>query len=92
MQALQKYLYPGIYINLTGLGTYGLDPLMSPVILEYHFLKENWNLFIYFDMLDPSFPMCASHGRLLVTPWTIAHQAPLSTGFFRLEWIAISFL
>ena len=29
-----------------------------------------------------------------VTPWTIAHQAPLSMGFFRpeiLEWVAISF-
>ena len=30
----------------------------------------------------------------LVTPWTVAHQAPLSMGFFQariLEWIAISF-
>ena len=41
MQALQKYLYPGIYVNRTGLGTYGLDPLKSPVILEYLFIKEN---------------------------------------------------
>ena len=24
--------------------------------------------------------------RLFVTPWTVAHQAPLSTGFFRQEY------
>ena len=30
----------------------------------------------------------------LVTPWTVAHQVPLSMGFFQariLEWVAISF-
>ena len=35
-----------------------------------------------------------SHVRLCGTPWTAAHQAPLSTGFSRqehLEWVAISF-
>ena len=35
-----------------------------------------------------------SHVRLLVTPWTAAHQAPPSTGFFQarvLEWVAIAF-
>ena len=46
MQALQKYLYPGIYVNPTDLGTYGLDPLMSPVILEYFFFKEELK-FVY---------------------------------------------
>ena len=91
MQALQKYLYPGIYVNPTDLGTYGLDPLMSPVILEFFFLKRNWNLFIYFDMLDLSFSMRASHGRLFATPWTTAHQAPLSMGFFRQEWSGLAF-
>ena len=92
MQALQKYLYPGIYVNPTDLGTYGLDPLMSPVILEYFFFKRNWNLFICFDTLDLSFPMRASHGRLFATPWTIAHQAPLSMGFFRQEyWSGLPF-
>ena len=33
-----------------------------------------------------------SHVRLFVTPWTAAHQAPLSMGFFQarvLEWVAI---
>ena len=35
-----------------------------------------------------------SRVRLLVTPWTAAHQAPLSMGFFQagvLEWGAIAF-
>ena len=27
-----------------------------------------------------------SHVRLLVTPWTLAHQAPLSMGFSRQEY------
>ena len=27
-----------------------------------------------------------SHVRLLVTPWTVAHQAPLSMGFSRQEY------
>ena len=33
--------------------------------------------------------MCAnhfSHVRLFVTPWTVAHQAPLSMGFPRQEY------
>ena len=32
--------------------------------------------------------------QLFVTPWTIAHQAPLSMGILQariLEWVAISF-
>ena len=33
--------------------------------------------------------MCAclllSHVQLFVTPWTVAHQAPLSMGFYRQE-------
>ena len=33
-----------------------------------------------------------SHVRLFVTPWTVAHQAPLSTGFSRQEyWSGQSF-
>ena len=27
-----------------------------------------------------------SHVRLLAAPWTVAHQAPLSMGFFRQEY------
>ena len=36
-----------------------------------------------------------SHVRLFVTPWTVAHQAPLSVGTLQarvLEWLAISFI
>ena len=29
---------------------------------------------------------CFSHVCLFVTPWTVAHQAPLSMGFFRQEY------
>ena len=35
-----------------------------------------------------------SHVQLFATPWTVAHQAPLSMGFFQariLEWIGISY-
>ena len=33
-----------------------------------------------------------SHVRLFATPWTIAHQAPLSMGFSRKEyWSRLSF-
>ena len=37
---------------------------------------------------------CFSHAQLFVTPWTVAHQAPLSVGFSRQEYwrrVAISF-
>ena len=29
---------------------------------------------------------CLNHVRLFVTPWTVAHQAPLSMGFSRQEY------
>ena len=35
-----------------------------------------------------------SHVRLFATQWTVAHQAPMSMGFFQariLEWVAIFF-
>ena len=45
------------------------------------------NTKLSYDMLS-----CFSHVRLCATPWTAAHQAPLSTGFSRQEyWTAISF-
>ena len=37
---------------------------------------------------------CFSQVQLFVSPWTVAHQAPLSMGFSQariLEWIAIPF-
>ena len=36
---------------------------------------------------------CFSRARLLVTLWTVAHQAPLSMGILQariLEWVAVS--
>ena len=41
----------------------------------------------------PSICVYVSPGQLFVTPWTAAHQTPLSIGFFQariLEWAAIS--
>ena len=38
--------------------------------------------------------LVAKSCRTLVTPWTVARQAPLSMGIFQariLEWVAISF-
>ena len=39
-------------------------------------------------------PSCFSRGWPFVTPWTVAHQAPLSMGILQartLEWVAISY-
>ena len=36
--------------------------------------------------------VCASHSVMFVTPWTVAHQAPLSMGFSRQEyWSGLPF-
>ena len=35
---------------------------------------------------------CLSRGQLFVTPWTVAHQAPLPMGILQariLEWVAV---
>ena len=40
-------------------------------------------------MVSFTFCICAcvlSHVQLCATPWTVAHQAPLSMGFFRQEY------
>ena len=45
------------------------------------------------DIIRTNGSCMLSHVRLLVTPWTVACQAPLSMGFLRqeyLEWVAIS--
>ena len=50
---------------------------------------ENAWKFIPTDFLVQSL----SHVRLFVTPWTVAHQTPLSVGFLQartVEWVAIS--
>ena len=37
-------------------------------------------------------PACFSHVQLFVTPWPVAHQAPLSMGFSRQEyWSGLPF-
>ena len=46
------------------------------------------------NILWPSVCLLLSRAWLFVTPWTAAHQAPQSLGFFQariLEWFAISF-
>ena len=52
---------------------------------------ENKSIRIEIDM----YTLCCavlSHVRLSATPWTVAHQAPLSTGFPRQEyWSTLSF-
>ena len=46
--------------------------------------------FIYFILYVPV--KLLSHVRLFATPWTIAHQAPLSMGFPRQEsWSGLPF-
>ena len=50
-------------------------------------LPETLNLILLLLLLS-----CFSHVRLCATPWTAAHQAPLSTGFSRQEsWSGLPF-
>ena len=44
------------------------------------------NVFFYFSFCVYVCVCTLSHICLFVTPWTIAHQAPLSMGFFRQEY------
>ena len=47
----------------------------SPIVLQMmHSLINDW----YAQLL--------SHVQLFTTPWTVAHQAPLSVEFFRQEY------
>ena len=41
---------------------------------------------IYILLVDVMWSCVLNHVRLLVTPWTVAHQAPLSMGFSRQEY------
>ena len=72
---------------------------------EHGYLKRRDSLFQFFWLLFcPLFPninlyqnpvLCAqmlSHIRLFATPWTVAHQAPLSMGFSRQKyWSGVPF-
>ena len=60
----------------------------TPDPKEKNTMMINLNLIIRKINLNVN-SLCVSH-----SPWTVAHQAPLSMGFFRpriLEWVAISF-
>ena len=56
-----------------------------------HILTYTWHIFFH------KYGGCAyslTHVQLFETPWTVAHQAPLSTGILQariLEWVAIPF-
>ena len=44
------------------------------------------------QLCDLCCALSLSHGRLLATPWTVAHQKPLSMGILQariLEWVAM---
>ena len=53
------------------------------------------SIFYYLNIVSISMRMCAQLPRwvpLFVTPWTVAHQAPLSMGFLRQEyWSGLPF-
>ena len=62
---------------------------------DYRFFYYNLALVIYRVLLFFCWPImiqwywvlsCFSHVRLSATPWTVAHQAPLSMGFSRQEY------
>ena len=60
-------------------------------------LKYKDFVFLYFPSPQLSFVVVVqslSHVQLFATPWTVAHQTPLSMGISQvriLEWAAISF-
>ena len=65
--------------------------------LRHYFLLlyvEQLTAFSYALALSESLKvLLLSHVRLFVTPWTVAHQAPLSMGFSRQEyWNGLSFI
>ena len=52
-----------------------------------------WHLYISDHLFAYVSPQLLSRVWLFATPWTVAHQAPLSLDFFQariLEWVAIS--
>ena len=57
-----------------------------------NFFKKLKNELIIFLMLQLSSVQLLSHVQLFATPWTLAHQAPLSMGILQtrmLEWVAM---
>ena len=78
-----------VIVHLQLLQNVGYIPHVEQYILVAYFIS----LFIYWSVLLIS--VCAqalSCVRLFVTPWTVAHQAPLSMGILQartLEWVAM---
>ena len=56
----------------------------SPGIFFFPSIFRSWLLLD--EQLSFCVPVCFSRARLFVTPWTVAHQAPLSMGFSRQEY------
>ena len=78
-----------VIVHLQLLPNVGYIPHVEQYILVAYFIS----LYIYWSVLLIS--VCAqalSCVRLFVTPWTVAHQAPLSMGILQartLEWVAM---
>ena len=55
----------------------------NPHVIAHEILFKflSFNILIYFAVVVQSL----SHVGFFVTPWTVAHQAPLSVGFSRQE-------
>ena len=49
-------------------------------------IKVYWAEFFGYSSMLVCMPSCFNHIRLFATPWTVAHQAPLSVGFSRQEY------
>ena len=69
------------------------DPGNEPESLMYPLLAGRF--FTSNTTWEAPYLLCFSRVQLCATPWTAAHQAPLSLGFSlqarTLEWVAISF-
>ena len=54
---------------------------------------NTYTLKLLINVYETEFSVCVSHSvRLFVTPWTLAHQAPLSMDFSRQEyWSGLPF-
>ena len=71
------------------------DPLEKEI--ETHFSVLGWEIPWTEEPVRLTFLHCAyllSHVQLFVTPWTVAHKAPLSMGFLqarKLVWVAMLF-
>ena len=71
-----------------------LDQLLKVCLDDGHILHFCiwWRLGAVFRIYSCCCCLVAKSGMTLVTPWTVAHQAPLSTGFQRQEyWSGLTF-